>query len=116
MTPGKRSVGDRIVERLRGFTAACEAGAVKDKFTIRTIKLDIQPRPYRADDVRRLRDQLGLSQGVFAKVLAVSVKTVRSWEQGLSEPSPMACRLLEEIASSPEQWRSWLRRLAAKHG
>ncbi|MFA6492400.1 MAG: helix-turn-helix domain-containing protein [Candidatus Babeliales bacterium] len=37
------------------------------------------------------------SQGAFAKVLNVSIKTVQSWESGVRVPSHSSLRLLEIV-------------------
>lgn len=34
------------------------------------------------DDLKRRRDQLGLSQAGLARVLGVSVRSLQNWEQG----------------------------------
>jgi putative transcriptional regulator len=47
-----------------------------------------------ADDVQKLRKELGLSQSVFAEYLNVSKKLVQKWEQGLSLPKGPAAKLL----------------------
>jgi DNA-binding transcriptional regulator YiaG len=44
------------------------------------------------------------SQAVFAKLLGVSLNTVRAWEQGVNHPSDMACRFLDEIRRDPAYW------------
>jgi DNA-binding transcriptional regulator YiaG len=51
-----------------------------------------------------------MSQAAFASFLGVDASTVRSWEQELRPPSPLACRLLSEIEADPAHWR---KRLAA---
>jgi putative transcriptional regulator len=43
-----------------------------------------------------------MSQGVFARTLNVSVKTVQSWEQGERKPSQAALRLLQLLDANPE--------------
>lgn len=43
-----------------------------------------------AKEVRKLRETLQLSQGLFAKVLNVSINTVRKWEQD-ERHRPHAC-------------------------
>jgi putative transcriptional regulator len=53
------------------------------------------PPNYQAEEIAAIRNRLGFSQGVFALKLAVSVKTVRSWEQGTRVPSGAAARLLQ---------------------
>ena len=46
-----------------------------------------------------------MSQASFAAFLGVDPSTVRSWEQGIRLPSPLACRLLSAIAEDPDYWR-----------
>ena len=55
------------------------------------------PQHYSAEDIRRVRDRLKLSQAGFARLLHVSDKTVQSWEQGTRHPSQSAARLLQFI-------------------
>jgi len=66
---------------------------------------------YGPDDVRRVRDLLGMSQVVFARFLGVEPNTVRSWEQGTRPPSSIARRFMGEIEEDPSYWR---RRVARK--
>jgi putative transcriptional regulator len=87
---------------------------LEHKFTVRTIELDVRPREYSAEDVKRTRQILNVSQSIFARFLGVDVKTVRSWEQGLKQPSPIACRFMDEIAFSPEHWRKRLRQMITR--
>ena len=47
--------------------------------------------------IKRLRKKLGLSQDAFAVKLGVAPYTVRRWESGKNEPSPMANKLIEMI-------------------
>lgn len=50
-----------------------------------------------ANLVRKLRQQLHLSQEKFAAKLGVSVRTVNRWENGQSSPSPLAIEKLEAM-------------------
>ncbi len=59
------------------------------------------PRPYQAEDVRRVRTRLNMSQVGFARLLQVSSKTVQSWEQGTRQPQQSSARLLQFI-ENPE--------------
>ena len=105
------SVAGRIVSRLTNFTKALESGAaISEKFTVRTIRLNLQPTAYDPTSVQKTRDLLNLSQPLFAKFLGVSVQTVRAWEQGGNVPSDMAARFLDEINRDPAYWQ---RRLCA---
>ena len=60
------------------------------------------PKPMPAQDIIRLREQLNLSQLLFAEVLNVSLRTVQEWEQGVRPPSGAAVKLLTIAKKHPE--------------
>jgi putative transcriptional regulator len=60
------------------------------------------PRHYNGAGVQQIRERMGLSQTVFAKVLNASPETVKAWEQGKREPDGMALALLEVADTHPE--------------
>jgi len=53
-------------------------------------------------DVQLIRKNYGLSQEKFAKLLGISVSTLRNWEQGRRKPEGAARVLLRVAASHPE--------------
>ena len=61
------------------------------------IEIPEPPVEYRAKQIKKIREVNRYSQGVFAKVLNVSIKTVQSWESGQRAPSHAALRLLEIV-------------------
>lgn len=69
----------------------------KGKKTLRTrfVELPEPPKQYKARDIQRIRTREDYSQGVFAKILNVSTRTVQAWESGVRTPSHSALRLLE---------------------
>ena len=106
----KMSLAEQVVSGLTEFRDSIRAGErIEKRFTMRTVDLELEPQPYTADEVRDTRDSLKASQAVFAKLLAVSVKTVQAWEQGGSPPKPMACRLLDMMNQDPGRWLQLLR-------
>lgn len=64
-------------------------------------------RAYTGPEVVAIRNRRHLSQAQFARLLAVSVKTLQSWEQGVRKPSMPTMRLLQ-IIDEPEEFRSVL--------
>ena len=52
---------------------------------------------------------MGLSQTEFARLLAVSVRTLHKWEQHASRPSGAAKTLLKIAAANPQAVRQALR-------
>lgn len=69
----------------------------KLKLSSEMLELPEPPTTYKARDIKHIREKKAYSQGVFAKVLNVSTKTVQSWESGKRAPSHAALRLLEII-------------------
>ena len=74
------------------------------KITLKTKNVPIPdpPKAFSATQIARVRKRLGLSQGVFARVLGVARDTEISWEQGRRTPSGPASRLLEIAEHHPE--------------
>ena len=74
---------------------------VQGKRELRTTVLPAPPPPLGARDVRRMRDDLQASQGVFARYLNVSTKLVQAWEGGRRTPEGPALLLLHLVAQDP---------------
>jgi putative transcriptional regulator len=90
----------RLFERLR---AGLEDGVqfARGALDLRTTLAPERPPNLKAGDVVRLRQRVNMSQGIFARMLNVSPKTVQSWEQGERRPSQAALRLLQVIEAKP---------------
>jgi len=107
------SVGATIAARLARVAAAVESGEdITKRFTCRTVRLRLSPKPYGPKDVKQTRKKLGASQAIFAQFLGVSPSAVQDWEQGLKPPHGSACRLMDEIRRDPKYWISRLRELS----
>ncbi len=99
--------GIREIERM------LDAGkSPEEMFTVKTVEVP-DPNAYGGKDVRRLRKSLGVSQGVFAHLLGVSLVLIKSWERDARVPSPMACRLLDTIKADPHRWLASVRKMAS---
>lgn len=109
-----RKTGERLIRGMEGLRDALRDGVpLEDRFTMRTVEFRLEePGNYTAEDVAALRDRLRASQGVFAKLLGVSIKTVQAWEQGGNPPSATARRLLDVIQHDPKPWEQLLRKSA----
>jgi putative transcriptional regulator len=98
--------GARIVKALNQFADDLASGAPgESKLTVRQVRVIPKPSSYPPARVRAVRERIGATQEVFAQLLAVSPMTVRSWEQGLRQPSPIARRFLDEIEMAPEHFQ-----------
>ncbi|AVO49683.1 transcriptional regulator [Melaminivora suipulveris] len=90
----------KIIESLRGDMAALhDAGAI-GKMAMREFDTICPPpvRKFGASDIKRLRERLNFSQPAFALHLHTSASTVRKWEQGETQPTGPALKLLNIIA------------------
>lgn len=92
---------DEVLHGLDDFFKAVERGEV---VTIRTVKLELEPGVYTSERIRELRSRLGVSQAIFAQLVAVSVDLVQKWEHGQRIPQPVHRRLLDDIDSDPKAW------------
>lgn len=66
-----------------------------------------EPIPHRRTtlskvNVRKLRDQLKLTQADFANMIGVSIRTLQNWEQGRREPEGPAKALLRVVEREPK--------------
>ncbi|AGX88635.1 helix-turn-helix domain-containing protein [Candidatus Symbiobacter mobilis] len=85
---------DEALETMRDL----EQIGVVSKQTLRDFEAQALPLPtYTAETIRGLREQLHVSQAVFAAYLNASVSTVQKWENGDKKPSGVALRLLSVI-------------------
>ena len=73
----------------------------KGELTLKTTVLPEAPPEIDAATLIAMREEASMSQAVFARVLAVSAKTVQSWEQGTRVPSQAARRLIHVFATKP---------------
>jgi putative transcriptional regulator len=105
----KETLGDLLVQSLTELRDGLRGSS--GKLTMKTVEIPDPPQ-FSAASIHKLRDQLGLSQGLFAKLLGVSRKLVEAWEAGTRKPSPMACRLLEAIARNPANYVPRRRKVA----
>jgi putative transcriptional regulator len=64
---------------------------------------------FKPADVRGIRAQLDVTQAEFARMIGVSVATLRNWEQGRRVPEGPARALLRVAAAAPKAVASALR-------
>ena len=85
----KRNVGQEIVDSLREIKAG---GGRRYRFTA-------------AEDIRQIRNGVGVSQANFARMLGISLRTLQDWEQGRRRPNQAAQSLLAVAAKRPDVMR-----------
>jgi putative transcriptional regulator len=114
MKPKERiNVGNELVRRLKSFNEILEkTDRLPGSLTCRTIRLQLEPKGYGGDDVKKVRKLLGVSQPLFAQFAGVSVASIRDWEQDIKPPSKPVCRLMDEIFHNPDYFKQRLRDLS----
>ncbi|MHB1084252.1 MAG: NadS family protein [Thiobacillus sp.] len=53
-------------------------------------------------DAKAVREQIGLSQSEFARLMHVSIKTLQNWEQHRRNPTGPAAALLKIVSTAPD--------------
>jgi DNA-binding transcriptional regulator YiaG len=106
-----------MVDDLHSVCDAVEAGVPLERVaTVRAFRIGAAARAPSPDEIRAIRDSLGLSQAGFAEFLGAGVTTVRSWELGQRQPSSLARRLLGAIRDDPAYWHARLAKMAGAEG
>jgi putative transcriptional regulator len=105
----RSSIGTDIMEAMEEIRDALNSGEpLERRFAVHSYRLEFAARDYGPNDVKAVRQLLGLSRPRFAGFLGVGVSTVRSWEDGSRTPSSIARRFMDEIAANPVYWKGRL--------
>lgn len=87
---------------MTGLNEAIEdAQSEGKKLNRRTVTI-IPVKEYGAEQVRNIRNSVGMSQSTFAGYLGVTKKTVEAWEAGTNHPSGAASRILNMMEMDTE--------------
>lgn len=68
----------------------------------KTTLMILPTESFSAQEIKKIRNDTGMTQALFAKYLGVSVKTVEAWESGRNHPDGAACRMLALTRSNPD--------------
>lgn len=106
----RKTFGERLIQAM-GEVVAIERGdrkpAAVRRYAVTARDVEAEPAPeLDAADVRKIRQDLEISQPVFAAALNVSPETVKAWEQGKAPPGGAAARLLQIVQLRPEVIRA----------
>jgi len=96
----KNNIDEAIVSTVKDMIGA----GVKVSFTqkeLHKMGIEVESVTLSASDIQQIRKTLKVSQSVFAKLLNVSLSSVRQWEQGLRKPSGSTMILLELLQKEP---------------
>lgn len=92
----KKAIGETVQDMINsGF---------KTSFTekeLNSLTVTIPEVQLTTHQIKKIRENLNLSQTVFAKLLNVSPSSIRQWEQGKRKPSGSTKVLLDLLKRSP---------------
>ena len=91
---------EEFEEGVREALAHAKGGRADLRVT--RVPLPSAPKPISPARVYQIRKRLHFSQGMFARLLNVSPRTVQDWEQGRRAPSDAALKLLVIADKRPE--------------
>ncbi len=92
----KNAIGNTVHDLLKA--------GIKTSFTEKELKalgVEIPEVKLTTCQIREIRENLNLSQTVFAKLLNVSPSSIRQWEQGKRQPTGATRVLLDLLKKSP---------------
>ena len=85
----KRDIGKEILDSIREIKAG---GGRRYRFTA-------------PEEIKQIREGVGVSQANFARMLGISLRTLQDWEQGRRRPNQAAQSLLAVAAKRPDVMR-----------
>ena len=98
MKKEKRNIFGELVEGVEAMRKHREG-----KLTLKTHKAERPQLPtVDAKLIRDVRENLHVSQGVFANLLQVNPRTLANWEQGRSKPNDQAAALILLVQKFPD--------------
>ena len=98
MKKQKRNIFGELVEGVAAMRKHRE-----DKLTLKTHKFEaIQLPKVNGKLIRDVRENLHVSQGVFANLLQVNPRTLANWEQERSKPNDQAATLILLVQKFPD--------------
>ncbi len=96
----KRNLFDELSEGFEALKSERE-----DKLTLRqhAVDSDILEAPtISSHDLIKLREDLNLSQSLFAYYLRINKRTLENWEQGRAQPNTQAAILIKLVQKYPD--------------
>lgn len=71
-----------------------------DEATLKEYAIDFpEVKDLKAQEIKKIRKQINVSQPVFAKLLNTSPETIKKWEQGERHPTGASLKLLNLVAA-----------------
>lgn len=92
----KKAVGTTVNDMLKAGLKTTFTKKELDALGVEIPEISLTP-----EEIKAIRKKTNLSQSIFAKMLNVSISSVRQWEQGQRVPTGATKVLLELLDKSP---------------
>lgn len=97
---------------LKGLKEAVAFEKGQINLRTKTLEIPVAPPEFNKSRIKEVREDLNVSQPVFAQMLGVSDGTVKAWESGANEPSGSSARLIQIAEFDPQIFKQIMRKLA----
>ena len=96
----KKTMNDVAREAISEMATILHNMGKIDETTLKEYALDIpKVKALKANDIKKIREKINVSQPVFAKLLNTSPETIKKWEQGDRHPTGATLKLLNLFAT-----------------
>lgn len=96
---------------LKGLKEAVAYNNKKMDLRTQTLEIPDAPPEFNKSEIKEVREELNVSQPIFAKILGVSDGTVKAWESGANTPQGSSARLIQIAKHNPQKFIEMLSHL-----
>lgn len=97
--PIKKTMNDTARDAISEMAGILHNMGKIDKATLREYAIDFpEVKDLKAQEIKKIREKINVSQPVFAKLLNTSPETIKKWEQGERHPTGASLKLLNLVA------------------
>jgi len=95
-----------LLKTAKAAEAQAEAASTEEATFLRQ-KLEWEEEREVSLQIRQLRQGLNQTQAEFARIMGVTIRTISSWEHGLTTPTPVSLQKLHQIEEDIKKERGW---------
>lgn len=94
----KKTMNDIARDAIHELATILHHAGKIDKGTLKSYSVHFPKiKALKPHDIKKIREKIKVSQPVFAKLLNISIETVRKWEQGDRHPTGSSLKLLNLV-------------------
>ena len=98
--PVKKTMNDIARDAISEMAGILHNMGKIDEATLKEYAIDFpEVKDLKAQEIKKIRERINVSQPVFAKLLNTSAETIKKWEQGERHPTGASLKLLNLVAA-----------------